>query len=398
MLINFLNKLIIDDGFKLELYNKKTFKIGNPYSNPSLTLKLNNKFIEYKLLLFPDYYFGKGFTDGEIIIKNGTLSEFLNIALKNIGRNEINKFSASIKKIRGAWRYISNFSTRKSSKVSVEHHYDISSAEFYKIFIDKKHYQYSCGYWSENVTSLEESQEAMINHIIKKLRIKENDTVLDIGSGFGGLSCAIAEKTGARVDGITLSKVQLNFSKDLARIKKIDNLCQFRIEDYRDIKKKYSKVISKGMLEHVTRKYYKTYFKKIYDILKPDGKALIHTIGSIDKPRDPQSWITTFIFPSGYSPSLSQLMPSIENSKLVLSDLEILPGIHYASTLKEWKNRFIKHKDEVTKNFNERFFRLWLFYLASCEFAFRWTDICNFQILLDKDINIGNKTRDYMYS
>ena len=398
MLINFLNKLIIDDGFKLELHNKKTFKIGNPYSNPSLTLKLNNKFIEYKLLLFPDYYFGKGFTDGEIIIKNGTLSEFLNIALKNIGRNEINKFSASIKKIRGAWRYISNFSTRKSSKASVEHHYDISSAEFYKIFIDKKHYQYSCGYWSENVTSLEESQEAMINHIIKKLRIKENDTVLDIGSGFGGLSCAIAEKTGARVDGITLSKVQLNFSKDLARIKKIDNLCQFRIEDYRDIKKKYSKVISKGMLEHVTRKYYKTYFKKIYDILKPDGKALIHTIGSIDKPRDPQSWITTFIFPSGYSPSLSQLMPSIENSKLVLSDLEILPGIHYASTLKEWKNRFIKHKDEVTKNFNERFFRLWLFYLASCEFAFRWTDICNFQILLDKDINIGNKTRDYMYS
>ena len=398
MLINFLNRLITDDGFKLELHNKKIVKIGNPYSNPNLTLKLNNKFIEYKLLLFPDYYFGKGFTDGEISIKNGTLSEFLNIALKNIGRKEINKFSSSIKKIRGVWRYISNFSTRKSSKASVEHHYDISSAEFYKIFIDKKHYQYSCGYWSENVKSLEESQEAMINHIIKKLRIEENDTVLDIGSGFGGLSCAIAEKTGAKVDGITLSKVQLDFSKDLARNKKIDNLCQFKIEDYRDVKKKYSKVISKGMLEHVTRKYYKTYFKKIYDILKPDGKALIHTIGSIDKPRDPQSWITTFIFPSGYSPSLSQLMPSIENSKLVLSDLEILPGIHYASTLKEWKNRFIKHKDKVTKNFNERFFRLWLFYLASCEFAFRWTDICNFQILLDKDINIGNKTRDYMYS
>ena len=245
MLINFLNKLITDDGFKLELHNKKTFKIGNPYSNPSLTLKLNNKFIEYKLLLFPDYYFGKGFTDGELSIKNGTLSEFLNIALKNIGRNEINKFSASIKKIRGAWRYISNFSTRKSSKASVEHHYDISSAEFYKIFIDKKHYQYSCGYWSENVKSLEESQEAMINHIIKKLRIKENDTVLDIGSGFGGLSCAIAEKTGAKVDGITLSKVQLNFSKDLARIKKIDNLCQFKIEDYRDIKKSIQKLFQR---------------------------------------------------------------------------------------------------------------------------------------------------------
>ena len=242
MLINFLNRLITDDGFKLELHNKKIVKIGNPYSNPNLTLKLNNKFIEYKLLLFPDYYFGKGFTDGEISIKNGTLSEFLNIALKNIGRKEINKFSSSIKKIRGVWRYISNFSTRKSSKASVEHHYDISSAEFYKIFIDKKHYQYSCGYWSENVKSLEESQEAMINHIIKKLRIEENDTVLDIGSGFGGLSCAIAEKTGAKVDGITLSKVQLDFSKNLARNKKIDNLCQFKIEDYRDVKKRNQKV------------------------------------------------------------------------------------------------------------------------------------------------------------
>ena len=396
MLINFLNRIIKVDGFYIELSNNKTFKIGNPKNN--LKIKFKNKSIEYKILVFPDFYFGKGYTDGDIEICNGTLSEFLDIALKNIGRKDISKFSKLINKVSGTWRYLTHFNTRKTSKDAVEHHYDIGTADFYKMFIDKKHFQYSCGYWPEGVQSLEESQEAMINHIIKKLNLNEKDTVLDIGSGFGGLAMSIAEKTGARVDGITLSKVQLEFSQLESRKKKLDNLCQFKIQDYRDVKKKYSKIISKGMLEHVSRKLYKTYFKKIFEILKPTGKALIHTIGSIDKPRDPQTWITTFIFPSGYTPSFSQLMPAIENSKLVLRDLEILPGVHYASTLKEWKNRFIKNKDLVISRYSEKFYRLWLFYLTSCEFAFRWTDQCNFQILLDKDINTGNRTRDYIYS
>ena len=147
------------------------------------------------------------------------------------------------------------------------------------------------------------------------------------------------------------------------------------------------------MLEHVTRKFYKIYFRKIYEVLEPKGKALVHTIGSIDKPRDPQAWISTFIFPSGYTPSFSELMPAIEASKLVLGDLEILPGIHYASTLKEWKNRFVKNKEKVLKTYNDRFYRLWLFYLTSCESAFRWTDQCNFQSLLDKDITLSPRTR-----
>ena len=398
MLKTFLNNIITKDGFILETSNKKKYVIGKPLKKNPVRLKLESKSIEYKLLLFPDFYFGKGYTDGDITIENGSISEILDIALKNIGRKDISKFSKTINKIRGTWRYLTNFNTRKSSRAAVAAHYDIGSADFYKIFIDVKHFQYSCGYWPQKEISLEDSQEEMINHMIKKLNINDKDTVLDIGSGFGGLACAIAEKTGARVDGITLSKVQLDFSKRISREKKLDNLCQFRIEDYRDTKNKYTKVISKGMLEHVTRKFYKTYFKKIYDILEPKGKALVHTIGSVDAPRDPQAWITTFIFPSGYTPSFSELMPAIESSKLVLGDLEILPGIHYASTLEEWKKRFIKNKQTVLKNYSEKFYRLWLFYLSSCEFAFRWTDQCNFQILLDKDINIAPRTRDYIYS
>ena len=398
MLKTFLNNIITKDGFILKTSDNKNFIIGKPLKKNPVKLKLKNKSIEYKLLLFPDFYFGKGYTDGEISIENGSISEILDIALKNIGRKDISKFSKTINNIRGTWRYLTNFNTRKSSRAAVAAHYDIGSADFYKMFIDTKHFQYSCGYWPKKNMSLEDSQESMIKHMIKKLNITDKDKVLDIGSGFGGLACAIAEKTGARVDGITLSKIQLEFSKKIAREKKLDNLCQFRIEDYRDTKDKYTKVISKGMLEHVTRKFYKTYFKKIYDILEPSGKALVHTIGSFDSPRDPQAWITTFIFPSGYTPSYSELMPAIESSRLVLADLEVLPGIHYASTLEEWKKRFIKNKEIVLKNYSEKFYRLWLFYLTSCEFAFRWTDQCNFQILLDKDINISPRTRGYIYS
>ena len=398
LLSNFLNKLIENDGFILETSDKKNFTIGNPKKLNPPKIKLKNKIIEYQLLLFPDFYFGKGYTDGTVVVENGTISEVLDIALKNIGRKDISNFSKIINKFRGTWRYLTNFNTRKSSKASIEYHYDLGSAEFYKKFIDNKHFQYSCGYFPRENMTLEDSQEAMINHMIKKLEISDKDTVLDIGSGFGGLACAIAEKTGARVDGITISKVQIEHSKNIAREKRLDNLCDFRFEDYRDVKKKYTKILSKGQLEHVTRKFYKTYFKKIYELLEPKGKALIHTIGSIDKPRDPQAWISTFIFPEGYTPSFSQLMPAIENSKLVLSDLEVLPGLHYASTLKEWKNRFIKNKDKVIKNYNDKFYRLWLFYLASCESAFRWTDQCNFQILLNKDINISPRTRGYIYS
>ena len=399
MLKSFLNKIIKKDGFLLETSDKKIYTIGNPVKEKLPKLKFHSKLAEIKCALFADYYFGKLFVDKMITTEHEEdISKILDISLKNIGRKDISKFSKTINKMRGTWRYVTNFNTRKTSKAAVEHHYDIGSADFYKMFIDNKHFQYSCGYWPKEDMTLEDSQEAMINHMIKKLDIKDNDKILDVGSGFGGLACAIAEKTGARVDGITLSKVQLDFSQKLVREKKLDNLCQFRIEDYRDTKETYTKVLSKGMLEHVTRKFYKTYFRKIYEILEPKGKALIHTIGSIDKPRDPQAWITTFIFPSGYTPSGSELMPAIEASKLVLADFEILPGIHYAETLKNWKNRFIKNKEKVLKMYDETFYRLWLFYLSSCESAFRWTDQCNFQILLNKDINISPRTRDYIYN
>ena len=174
MLKNFLNKIIKKDGFLLETSDKKIYTIGNPIKEIPVKLKLHSKSIEYKLALFSDYYFGKGWTDGEITVEQGELSEILDIALKNIGRKDIGQFSKTINKIRGTWRYLTNFNTRRSSRAAVEHHYDVGSADFYKMFIDNKYFQYSTGYWPREDMTLEDSQEAMINHMIKKLDIKDN--------------------------------------------------------------------------------------------------------------------------------------------------------------------------------------------------------------------------------
>ena len=266
------------------------------------------------------------------------------------------------------------------------------------MFLDKKHRQYSCAYWNKKNLTLEDAQEEMINHIIKKLNISNQDNILDIGCGWGGLAIAMAQKSGCRVTGITLSHNQLKYAKRRARELKVDNLCDFRLEDYRDTKDKFSKVVSKGMIEHTSRKFYKNYFNKIYEVLKPKGVALIHGIGNIDKPGEPQPWISRFIFPGGFCPSLSQLIKPIENSKLVLSDLEMLPGFHYAETLKHWRIRFLKNKEKALKLYDSTFVRMWNFYLSSCEMTFRHTGQQNFQLLLSKDVNVTPKTRDYIYS
>ena len=398
LLAKFLNSIIKEDGFILKTSDEKTFIIGNPNKKNPAVLKLKNKIIEYKLIVYPDLYFGEGYLNEEIIIENGDISEILNISLKNIGRGSVSTLSKTINKIRGTWRYLTNFYSRQRAKESIESHYDLGNAEFYKNFLDNKHFKYSCGLHPKPNTSLEDSQEIMINHIIKKLKITSNDNVLEVGSGFGGICAAIAKKTGARVKGITLSKVQFDHSKNLVREKKIDNLCDFELKDFRDLQGKFSKILSFGQFEHTIRKHYNKYFKKIYNLLSKDGIALVHTIGSIDKPRDPQPWISKRIFPFGYTCSFSEVMPAIENSRLILSDLEILPGIHYASTLKEWKKRFINNKDKIIKKYGKKLFLTFEFYLSACQYAFLWQDQVNFQILLRKDINTEDRTRSYIYN
>ena len=393
-LVSFLNRLIKEDGFILIDANSNKYIIGNPKKEKPIILKLLDKKLHYKLLLYPDLYFGEAYTNGEIEIENGTLTDFIEVTMKNIGRNEINIFGHILKKIRGSYRYITNFNFAKKSKDNVAHHYDISD-DLYDLFLDPKR-QYSCGYFKNENDTLESAQNNKIDHLIKKLNLKPNQKVLDIGSGWGTLAIEIAKKTKCEVTGITLSENQYKYSLNKAKENNIENQVQFKLADYRNLNEKFDRIVSVGMFEHVGRKFYKTFFKQVNNLLNDKGLALIHTIGSVDGPRDPQPWITKYIFPGGYTPSISELAMPIEKSGLIISDLEVLRK-HYSLTLKNWKERCISNKSKILEMFDEKFFRMWEFYLTSCEMAFKWGDQVVFQFQLTKDQTTAPITRDYIY-
>ena len=393
-LVNFLNKLIKEDGFVLVDANSNNYVIGTPKKETPVKLKILDKKLHYKLFLYPDLFFGEAYTDGSIVIENGTLNEFLDITFKNVGRNETNIFSSTLNKFRGTYRFLTNFNFISKSKSNVAHHYDISD-DLYELFLDTKR-QYSCAYFKNENDTLETAQNNKIDHIIKKLNLKPNQKVLDIGSGWGSLAIEIAKKTQCEVVGITLSENQLKYSKKKAKEMNLENQVQFKLTDYREINEKFDRVVSVGMFEHVGRKFYNKYFKQVSNFLKDDGIALIHTIGSVNPPRDPHPWITKYIFPGGYTPSLSEISSPIEKSGLIISDLEIL-RMHYAHTLRHWKERFLNEKEKVLEKFDEKFFRMWEFYLTASQMAFKWGDLVVFQFQLTKKKDTTPITRNYIY-
>jgi|TARA_Y100001970_G_scaffold666_1_gene759 cyclopropane-fatty-acyl-phospholipid synthase len=390
----FCQNLFKEDGFILVDANSKEYTIGKPKKQNPIRIKILDKSLHYKLLLLPDLYFGEAYSDGSLVIENGTLTDFLDIAMKNIGRGETNIFAHIIKKIRGKYSFLTNFNLISKSKSNVAHHYDISE-KLYDLFLDNNR-QYSCAYFKNENDSLETAQTNKINHIIKKLNLKPNQKVLDIGSGWGTLAIEIAKKSQCEVLGITLSKNQLDYSNNKVKELNLENQVSFKLMDYREIDEKFDRIVSVGMFEHVGRKFYSKYFNKVSNLLNNNGLALIHTIGSISSPRDPHPWITKYIFPGGYTPSLSEVLRPIENSGLIVSDIEVL-RMHYAYTLRHWKERFLGKKEEVLNMFDEKFFRMWEFYLTGCEMAFKWGDQVVFQLQLSKELTTAPTTRDYIY-
>jgi len=395
LLARFLNKLFKKGGFVLIDGDSKKHIIGNPKKEKPITLKILDKKLHYKLLFHPDLYFGEAYADGNIIIENANLTDFLDLALQNIGRKELNLFSQLLNQLRGSHRYLTNFNFIMKSKMNVAHHYDISD-ELYNLFLDPKK-QYSCGYFKNKDDSLEDAQNNKIKHIIKKLNIKPNQKILDIGCGWGSLAMDIAKSAQCEVTGITLSKNQLNYCKQKAKELNLENQVNFKLMDYRELDEKFDKVVSVGMFEHVGRKFYKKFFKQVERLLTKDGIALIHTIGSVNPPRNPHPWITKYIFPGGYTPSLSEVTGPIEKAGLIVSDIEVLK-MHYSHTLRHWKERCIKNKGKITEMFDEKFFRMWEFYLTGCEVAFKWGDQVVYQFQLIKDYKSTPATRDYIYN
>ncbi len=395
-----LDKIYKTDGIILEDSTGQKYICGNPNKDKPITIKLLKNNLKWKLLLDPELEFPEGYMRNEILIINGTLDEFLMSLLKNLGRDEITTASYLSKKIYQAIRFISNFNLPGKSKKNVEHHYDIGGAKgekLYDIFLDNKHRQYSCAYWKKNTRTLEEAQQNKIDHIIKKLDIQNGQKVLEVGCGWGGMAFEIARQKGCEVKGISLSKNQINFCKEKAKELNLDNQVSFELADYREVSGEYDRIYSVGMFEHVGKKFYNTFFKSINRLLKDDGLFLLHTIGVVDKPTPPNKFINKYIFPGGTCPSLSQIVKPIEKTGLIVADTETLIR-HYDKTLLSWLNRFMEKKELVKDMFDEKFVKMWSFYLASCAAAFRYKDLVVFQLQIVKNFNTAHSTRDYIYS
>src|SRR5581483_1921027 len=291
-------------------------------------------------------------------------------------------------------RSIKQLNLRSRARSNVAHHYDLDG-RLYSLFLDADK-QYSCAYFETPHASLDDAQLAKKRHLAAKLLIGRGQRVLDIGCGWGGLGLYLAEMTGANVTGVTLSTEQLHVSNARAAERNLSDSARFVMKDYRDVDGPFDRIVSVGMFEHVGVSFYDTFFKRCAELLTDDGVMLLHSIGRSSGPDATNPWIAKYIFPGGYIPALSEVMPAIERAGLLVCDIEIL-RLHYAETLKAWRTRFMARRAEAVRLYDERFARMWEFYLAASEMAFRKQGLMNLQIQLTKRQGVVPMTRDYIF-
>ena len=314
-----LSRIYKKNGIVLIDSQGQKYICGKPNLQKPLTIKLLKKNLNWKLVLNPDWNFPEAYIRGEIEFENGSLLDFLNMTFENIGHGEINIYGSISKKILHAWRFVTNYNLPTKSKKDIQYHYD-KGEDLYDLFLDKKHRQYSCAYFLSPDESLEDAQQNKINHIIKKLNLRPEQKVLDIGCGWGGMAFEIARQSQCEVTGISLSENQINYCNKKAKELKLDNQVHFELCDYRAVKEKFHKIVSVGAFEHFGKKFYKTFFKRIHNIMTDDGICLLHTIGSVDPPGPTTPFIQRRIFPGGRIPSLSDLVNPIEKTGLILAE------------------------------------------------------------------------------
>ena len=359
----------------------------------SLTIRLHDKALHYKLFFNPGLYLGEAYMDGTFTVEDGDIYDFMEFAVSNMEKSGEHPLNALLSLADTAFRRLQQYNPAGRARRNVAHHYDLSG-KLYDLFLDSDR-QYSCAYFERPDDDLERAQYNKKRHIAAKLCVERDMTVLDIGCGWGGMALYLARELGARVTGLTLSTEQLAVARERARAAGLEDRVEFHLRDYREQTGEFDRIVSVGMFEHVGVPYYPAYFGKVRDLLKPDGVALIHTIGRSERPRATNPWIRKYIFPGGYVPALSEMMESIEGTRLVTCDVEVL-RLHYAETLRHWRERFQQRRDDAAALYDERFCRMWEFYLAASETSFRYSDNVVYQVQLARHRLAVPLTRDYI--
>lgn len=376
--------------------NGKVFYVGRSDgpSEPAVIVRIKSSWSALKIAIRPGLYLGEAYMDGTLVLEKGTLWDFLDLCGRNFAHCRSRRACWLTGLLRKIARQFLEANSRKTARRNVAHHYDLSEALF-RSFIGQD-MQYSCAYFRVPGMSIDEAQSAKKQHIIGKLLLEAGQRVLDIGCGWGGLAISIAQAAAVSTTGITLSQEQLAVAKSRARTAGVDHRIAFEGRDYRELTGPFDRIVSVGMFEHVGRPHYQSFFDKLASLLADDGVALIHSIGRMDGPGLTPGWTRKYIFPGGYIPALSEVLPAIERAGLWVTDIEIL-RLHYAETLRAWRTAFLGKLDLVRAIYDERFCRMWEFYLAGSEMAFRYDGLMVFQLQLAKRVDTVPLTRDYMF-
>ncbi|MFN4087664.1 MAG: class I SAM-dependent methyltransferase [Alphaproteobacteria bacterium] len=371
----------------------RTHSVGGVRPGPVSAIRLHDRRLHTKLALNPRLYIGEAYMDGTLTIEEGTLRDFFDLVGVNAELFEGSPWQAFMDRVVQFGRPLQQFNPLHRARRNVAHHYDLSD-RLYELFLDRDR-QYSCAYFRNDNESLEVAQENKKIHIASKLMLQPGQRVLDIGCGWGGMALHLAQVADCEVTGITLSERQHAVATRRAEETGLSDRVRFHLRDYREETARYDRIVSVGMFEHVGFLHHRRFFNKVKDLLTDDGVALLHSIGRMEPPGTTNAWIRKYIFPGGYTPALSETLAAVERTGLWVTDIEIL-RLHYARTLAEWKRRFDENRDEVLRLYDERFVRMWEFYLLACESSFLYWRQIVFQMQLSKRLETLPITRDYM--
>jgi cyclopropane-fatty-acyl-phospholipid synthase len=370
----------------------RTYTFGDGSGRP-VAVRFTTAAAQRAVMLDPELKLGEAYMDGTFAVDQGSIADVLAVLLGQDRSGAPPSWARPQRMLRYHSRRLRQFNPRRRARRNVAHHYDLDR-RLYALFLDADQ-QYSCAYFEKPDQSLDEGQLAKKRHLAAKLRLAPGRHVLDIGSGWGGLALYLGGIAGARVTGITLSQEQLAVATARARESDLEDAVAFRLQDYREIDERFDRIVSVGMFEHVGVGYYDAFFRKCAAALDDDGVFVLHSIGRSEGPSVTNPWISKYIFPGGYIPALSEVLPAIERAGLLVTDIEILRG-HYAETLKAWRERFLAHREDAERLYDARFVRMWEFYLAASEMSFREQGLMVFQIQMTKRQGVVPITRDYI--